>query len=82
MQEVGELWLNFIANANHLKPIDIIVMVCMYSETKKNKVLSITKSKCSSGAISEQLLETTFTHHGEVNYLYNFANNLLTRVYF
>jgi len=66
MQDVAELWLNYIANTQNLKPIDIIVLVSMYIETKKSKLLSIIKSKCTSGAISEQLLETTFTHHGDV----------------
>lgn len=66
MQDVAELWLNYIANTQNLKPIDIIVLVSMYIETKKSKLLSIIKSKCISGAISEQLLETTFTHHGDV----------------
>jgi hypothetical protein len=66
MQDVAELWLNYIANTQNLKPIDIVVLVSMYIETKKSKLLGIIKNKCLSGAISEQLLETTFTHHGDV----------------
>ncbi|CAB3385611.1 Hypothetical predicted protein [Cloeon dipterum] len=65
MQEVGELWLNIIANTPNLKPIDMIVLICMVSEGKKKKILSLVKSKCAAGALSENLIDTTFEHHGQ-----------------
>ncbi|XP_065342295.1 Fanconi anemia group D2 protein [Cloeon dipterum] len=65
MQEVGDLWLNIIANTPNLKPIDVIVLICMVSEGKKKKILSLVKSKCAAGALSENLIDTTFEHHGQ-----------------
>ncbi|XP_059479162.1 Fanconi anemia group D2 protein isoform X2 [Neocloeon triangulifer] len=65
MQEIGDLWLVTITNAKELKPIDVIVLVCLYSETTKKKLLPIVKSKCSAGVLTEELIDKTFLDHGD-----------------